>query len=85
MVVLLLIFFDADFLLLFMFVADVSKLFLLMQGLVKIFSKLTASLGNNNIENECGGKDYMSMVPLLLLMFDAVVFLLILFAADIQE
>ena len=85
MVVLLLTFFDADYLLLLMFAADVSKLFPLMQVLVKIFSKLTASLGNNNIENECGGKDYMSMVPLLLLMFDAVVSLLILFAAAIQE
>ena len=55
-----------------------------MQGTVKIFLKLTASLGDENINNEQGSKYYMSMVTLFILLFDDDVLLMILFADTIQ-
>ena len=54
MVVLSLLFDDAVLLML-LFTAAVWKLLSLPQGLVKLFSKLTVSLVDNNIEKECGG------------------------------
>ena len=45
--------------------------------------KVTALLGNNKIDKEYGGKYCTAMVFLLLLLFDASVFLMLLFATDI--
>ena len=58
---------------LLLFADAVLKLFMLMKGLAKMFSKMTASLGDNNIKKERGGKDNTEMVLLLLLLFSAAV------------
>ena len=71
MVALLPLLFNADVLMLLLFVAAVWKLSSLTQGVAKLFSKLTASSGVNNIDKERCGKDDTAMVPLLLLLFDA--------------
>ena len=57
----------------------------LMQGLVKLLLKVTMSLGNNTIDKEQVGQYNMSMVPLLLLLLDDVVFLLLPFYAAFKE
>ena len=81
MVPLLLILFYAAVLVLLIFSDTVCKLLSLTQGLVKIFSKVTALLGNNKIKNERGSKYDTSML-LFLLLLDASVLLLLLVAAS---
>ena len=62
-------FFNAYILVLLLLNAAVRKLLSLVQGLAKIFSKVTASFGNNKIKNEQGSKDDKSKVPYLMLLF----------------
>ena len=85
MVTLLLILFGAAVFLVLLYAGFIQRLLSLTQGLVKIFSKVTALLGDNKIKNERGSKYYMEIVPLLLLLLDAGFFLLLLFDASVQE
>ena len=85
MFLLLLIFICASVLLLLWFAASVWGLLLLTQGPVRVFSKLNASSGDNNIKNERVSKYDTSIIPLFMLMFGAYVFLLLLFASAVQE
>ena len=50
---------------------------------MKLFLKVTASLGYNNIDTEQGGKEYTERAALLLLLIDATVLTMILFAASV--
>ena len=61
-------------LLMLLFAVFVWKLSPLMQGMVKLFSKITASSDDNNIEKEQGGKYDTSMVVFLLLLCDVSIF-----------
>ena len=85
MVGLLLIMFNDAVFMLLLFAASIWKLLSLTQGMVKLFSKVTISLGNNNIEKEWGGKYETDMVGLLLILFDDSVFLPLLFADAFQK
>ena len=67
------------------FDVNFEELSSLMQGLVKLLLKVTMSLGNNTIDKEQVGQYNMSMVPLLLLLLDDVVFLLLPFYAAFKE
>ena len=46
---------------------------------------MTTSSGDNNVEKERGGQYERAMVALLLLIFDAYIFLLIMFAAAVNK
>ena len=76
---------DMVWLLLLLFDDNFWKLSSLMQGLVKLFSNVTASSDENNINKEWGGKYDMAMVGSLLIMFYSTIFILLLFDSAFQE
>ena len=59
------------------------KLLSLTQGLVQIFAEVIVLFGDDNIEKEQGGQYYMTIVSLLLILFDDYVFIFLLFAAAV--